>query len=348
MGRFERTMILTLGCICWFAAISGGPSVWAQLKPELDAKVPTYHPLGQASGSLVVAGSESMKPLVEAWTSDLKRWHSEIKVKVTGDGSQTGLAALLEHRSDVAAMSRRMTSAEIGEFVKEYGFEPTEVPVAGDAVAVFVHRDNPITGLSLDELDAMFCRERRRGLSYPIDSWGLVGLTDEWFEAPVHLYGRNGKSGTAYLFREEVCKGGTFRPQLVGGQGSASVVMDVSKDPHGIGLSAIGYQISMVKAVPLASVKGGRYVGATFETAMDGSYPLRRNLYLYLAKPPKTAPASALAELVRFALSAQGQQAALNHGYFPLSLTEISRILSKWSAPVKAAQLPPRERTPVE
>ncbi len=325
--------------LCLLLSTAGSPSR-AQLRPELDAKIPPYQPPAQILGNLEIAGSDTMKPLLDAWVDDLKRRHPGVKAVVKGAGSQTGLTALLEHRTEVAAMSRRITAPEIAEFVKEYGFEPAEVPVAIDALAIFVHHDNPVTGLSLEELEAMFCRERRRGLDHPINTWGLVGLTDEWFEAPIRLYGRNGQSGTSYFFREEVCKGGAFRPQLVNSLGSASVVMDLSKDPQGIGFSAIGYRISLVKPVPIASVKGGRYVAPTFETVMNGSYPLRRNLYLYIARPPKTPPTPTLVELVRFALSAQGQQMALDHGYFPLPFAEISRVASKWSMPVKSAHVP--------
>src|SRR5262245_14352705 len=184
--------------------------VWAQLKPDLDPAIPAYHPLVQIKGHLQISGSESMKPLIEAWVDDLKRRHPALKATIEGAGSETGLAALLEHRTEVAAMSRRLTAVEIAEFVKEYSYEPHEVPVAMDALAIFVHQDNPVTGLSLEELDSIFCRERRRGMDHPINSWGLAGLMDDWFEAPIRTYGRDGNSGTSYFFREEVCKGGTF------------------------------------------------------------------------------------------------------------------------------------------
>jgi len=321
-----------------YAGVLGSPA-WAQLKPELDAKIPLYQPATPVKGTLHIAGSDSMSPLLAAWTDELKRRHSGMKIVIEGAGSQTGLTNLLEHRTGIAAMSRRMTASEIAEFVKEYGHEPAEVPVAIDALAMFVHQDNPVTGLSMEELDSMFCRERRRGLDYPVTTWGLVGLTDQWFDAPIRLYGRNGNSGTSYFFREEVCKGGTFFPHMVSGHGPASVVMDVIKDPLGIGFSGIGYRTSMVKAVPIATVKGGRYVEPSFQSVMDGSYPLRRNLYLYIARAPKSEPEAGARELVRFALSAQGQQIALDHGYFPLPLTEITRVLSKWSPPVTSAAL---------
>ena len=316
------------------------PSVTcAQVRPDLDPNIPSYLQLDQISGKLTISTSETMKPLVRTLVDDLVRRHPKLKVKFIGEEAETGLTALLEHRAEMAAMSRRMTADEIAEFIKEYGYEPTEVPVAGDALAVFVHKDNPIPGLALDELDAMFCRERHRGVSYHIDSWGLVGLFDEWFEAPVQIYGRNGKSRDSRFFREEVCKGGTFRPQLVDGQGPASTILEVENDPYGIGFSSVGYRTSMVKPVSVALVKGGRYVEPSFQTAMDGSYPLRRQLYFYFAKPPKSSPTSTFVELVRYALSRQGQQRALDLGYLPLSSVEIARVTSKWTATMQAARL---------
>lgn len=339
----SRCSLIAVAASLWAAQ-----DTWGQVRPELDSQIPVYAIQETVSGKFKIAGSDTMKPLIEAWVGDFTRRHPGLKISVAGAGSETGLEALWAHQTEIAAMSRRMTAAEISVFVREYGYEPMEVPVANDALAVFVHKDNPIAGLALDELDAIFCRERRRGLSYAVDSWGLVGLTDEWFEAPIRPYGRNGKSGTSYLFREEVCKGGTFRPQMVNGQGSASVVLDVTNDPQGIGFSAIGYRTSTVRPVPIAAVKGGRYVEPSFQTAMDGSYPLRRNLYLYIARPPKSPPPPFLAELVRFALSYQGQQLALEHGYFPLSLTEITRLTSKWSPSVKAASVERPNRPIVE
>jgi phosphate transport system substrate-binding protein len=324
--------------IVLIALASLDQATWGQVRPALDPGIPSYAYQESASGTLAVSGSDTMRPLVQAWIDGLRERHPQLKATVSGDGSETGLTALLEHRTELAAMSRRMTAGEISEFVKEYGYEPTEVPVANDALALFVHKDNPIAGLSLEELDAMFCRERRRGVRYTIDSWGLVGLMDEWFETPVRLYGRNGKSGTSYLFREEICKGGTFTSRLNDVHGSASVIQELGIDQHGIGFSSIGYRTSSVRPVPIASAKGGRYVEPTLESATDGSYPLRRNLYFYIAKPPKTSPTPIVAELLRFALSRQGQKLALDLGYFPLSLPEIARLTSKWSPSMKAAQ----------
>lgn len=335
--RFSR-IVLALYLFILALVVSLPPATWGQVRPTLEPDLFSYTYRESASGKLVVSGPETLKPLLRAWADGLALRHPRLKVNILSEGSDTGLPALLEHRTDIAVIPRRMTAQEISEFVKEYGYEPTEVPVAIDAMAIFVHKNNPITGLSLEELDAMFCSERRRGVGYTIDSWGLVGVMDEWFETPVHLYGRNGKSGAANFFREEVCKGGSLHRRLTDGEGLASVVLDIGGDPEGIGFSAVGYETSEVKPVPIAAVKGGRYVAPSVHTAMDGSYPLRRNLYFYVAKPPKGSPAPASTELIRFALSQQGQQLAADFGYFPLSPPEYARVASKWSPSMKAAQ----------
>jgi phosphate transport system substrate-binding protein len=205
-------------------------------------------------------------------------------------------------------------------------------------LAVFVHKDNPIEGLSLAQLDAMFSKERRRGLEYPINTWGAALVLEEgWAEAPVHLYGRNGNSGTATFFRDLVLNGAALKNTMTVGAGSASVVVDLVKDRLGIGFSGIGYQISGIRPVPIASVQGGRYVLPSFQSAMDGSYPLRRNLYLYVNKPSKVSAPPVLTEFVKFALGQQGQQIVLSNGYYPLPATDLTRLTMMWTTPGRSA-----------
>jgi phosphate transport system substrate-binding protein len=314
------------------------PQSSGQLKPSLDPKIPPYQLVSGLTGALSVAGSETMKPLTETWAKDLKQLYPGLAIKVESEGSEAGLATLLEGKAQIAAMSRRITQQEIVEFKREFGYEPIEVPVAVDALAVFVHKDNPIEGLSLVQLDAMFSKERRRGLQYPINTWAdALLLEEEWTEAPVHLYGGNANSGTASFFKEHVLNGAAFKNTMTVLAGSASVVVELVKDRFGIGFSGIGYQISGIRPVPLASVQGGRYVQPSFQSAMDGSYPLRRNLYLYINRPPKVAAPPSLTEYVKFALSQQGQQIVLARGYYPLPTAELTRMTTMWTTPVRAA-----------
>lgn len=309
-----------------------------QVMPSLDPKIPPYRLVNNLTGSLSIAGSDTMKPLTESWSAKLRQLYPGLSVKVESKGSETGLAALLEGKVQIAAMSRRMTQQEVVEFKREFGYEPTEVPVAVDALAVFVHKDNPIDGLSLAELDAVFSKERRRGLEYPVNVWGdAMVLEEEWAKTPIQIYGRNGNSGTASFFREHVLKGADFKKSMTVGVGSASVVIELMRDRFGIGFSGIGYQTSEIRPVPLAAVQGGRYVAPTFETAMDGSYPLRRNLYIYINRPPKVAPPRPLAEFVKFALSQRGQKIVIDEGYYPLPTMELNRLTMMWTTPERTA-----------
>lgn len=339
-GRITRRWLSVVvgACVLHGLGLVLVPQSPAQIKPTLDPQIPPYQLVSGLTGTLSVAGSETMKPLTESWAKDLMQLYPGLTIKVESRGSETGLDALLEGKAQIAAMSRRMTQQEIVEFKREFGYEPTEVPVAVDALAVFVHKDNPIEGLSLTQLDAMFSKERRRGLEYPINTWGAALVLEEgWAEAPVHLYGRNGNSGTATFFRDLVLNGAALKNTMTVGAGSASVVVDLVKDRLGIGFSGIGYQISGIRPVPIASVQGGRYVLPSFQSAMDGSYPLRRNLYLYVNKPSKVSAPPVLTEFVKFALSQQGQQIVLSNGYYPLPATDLTRLTMMWTTPGRSA-----------
>lgn len=324
-------MFLTLSLAAAFH-VSG------QVMPSLDPKIPPYRLVSDLTGTLSVAGSDTMKPLTESWSAKLRQLYPGLTIKVDSYGTDAGIAAFLEGKVHIAALSRRMTQQEVIEFKREFGYEPTEVPVAVDALAVFVHKDNPIGGLTLAEVDAIFSKERRRGLEYPINVWGeAMVLEEEWAEAPMQIYGRNGNSSAALFFREHVLNGADFKKPMEVGVGSASVVVELNRDRFGIGFSSIGYRTSEIRPVPLATVQGGRYVAPTFETAMDGSYPLRRNLYLYINRPPKVAPPAPLSEYVKFALSQRGQKIVVNQGYYPLPTMELNRLTTMWKTPVRTA-----------
>ena len=337
-GTYARHVRISLGTLLsgsllWVSMASG------QVMPALDPKVPVYQHAGAMQGTLSVAGSDTMKPLTESWAADLRQLYPGVTIKVDSTGSGHGLSRLLEGKAQIAAMSRRMTASEIVEFKREFGYEPTEVSVAIDALAVFVHKDNPIAGLTLQELDAMFSKDRRRGLKYLIHTWGDLMLDGEWTEAPVHLYGRNTSSGTTAFFREHVLDGAPIVPAMTVCAGSASVIVELMKDRYGIGFSSIGYRTSGVRPVPLAGVPGGRYVEPTVESTMNGSYPLRRPLYLYINKAPKASPTPAVAEYVKYALSAQGQQTVIAQGYYPLATHELQRLMASWTTPARSASL---------
>ena len=332
----KKTLWQVISILSLIGVITGPETATAQLKPAIDPQIQSYARATGVSGNLTVAGSESMKGLSLRWESKLKELYPSLVIHVQGIGSETGPPALLEGKAQIAAMSRRMTREEIEVFAKRHGYEPTEVPVAVDALAVFVHRENPISGMTLQDLDAMFCKERPRKAE-SITSWTQLGLNGEWSQAPIVLLGRNPVSGTATFFREHVCQNGEFKQTMKTEAGSASVVVGVMKDRYAVGFSGIGYRTSTVKPIPLSAGKGSPAIEPTFESTIDGSYPLRRPLYLYVNKPPKSAVSPAVTEFVKFAVSQEGQQVVVKEGFFPLPTEELNRQFAAWSQPMQAA-----------
>lgn len=312
----------------------------AQLKPALDPQLTPYAKSSDASGTLTVVGSDSMKGLLLGWEGKLEDLYPNLKIQVQATGSETAPPALLEGKAQVAAMSRRMTPLEIDAFSKRFGYEPTEVPVALDALAVFVHRDNPIAGITLQELAAMFCTESEDGKAARLTSWSHFAPSEEWNRASIDLIGRNGTSGTAVLFRERVCPNREFAKTMQVEPGSASVVMGIKTNRYAVGFSGIGYRISSIKPIPLAASKGKPFVEPTFENVIDGTYPLHRRLYLYVNRAPKSGAPPTVAEFVKLAVSQYGQSVVVKEGFFPLPTTELNQLFAAWGKPVQAAGVP--------
>ena len=146
-------------------------------------------------------------------------------------------------------MSRPMKPSEADEFEKKFGYKPTPVAVAVDALAVFVHKDNPIACLTLQQVDAIFSRTRKGGLDTDLARWGDLGLTGEWAAKPISLYGRNSASGTYGYFKDEALFKGDFKDGVKEQPGSSAVVQGVATDRFAIGYSGIGYKTADVRAV---------------------------------------------------------------------------------------------------
>ena len=137
-----------------------------------------------------------------------------------------------------------MKSTEVDAFERKYKYKPTAFPVAIDALAVYVNKDNPIKGMTMPQVDAAFSKSRRWGYKENIQRWGQLGLTADWANAPISLYGRNSASGTYGFFKEHALKNGDYKDEVKEQPGSASVVQGVTEDRAGIGYSGIGYMTS--------------------------------------------------------------------------------------------------------
>jgi len=299
----------------------------ASAMAEVDAGVPSYHKASGVSGNLSSVGSDTLANLMTFWGEEFKRLYPNVNIQIQAAGSSTAPPALTEGTSNLGPMSRKMKNKELESFEKKYGYKPTAIPVAIDALAVYVHKDNPVKGMSIAEVDAIFSSTRKCGHDENIDKWGGLGLKGAWSGRAIQIYGRNSVSGTyGYFKKKGLCKG-DFKNSVNEQPGSASVVQSVASSLNGIGYSGIGYKTSGVRAVPLARKSGQAFVEATSDNAIDGSYPLSRFLYIYVNKHPnKPLPPKEL-EFIRMVLSQTGQQVVIKDGYIPLPAKVVNKVL---------------------
>lgn len=284
----------------------------------LDPELADYAKASGVSGNISSVGSDTLANLMTLWTEEFKRLYPNVNIQVQAAGSSTAPPALTEGTANFGPMSRKMKAKEIESFESRHGYKPTAIPVAIDALAVYVHKDNPIEGLTIPQVDAIFSATRTCGNPADITRWGDLGLTGEWASRPIQLYGRNSVSGTYGYFKERALCKGDFKNSVNEQPGSASVVQGITKSINGIGFSGIGYRTSGVRAVPLAKKPGGEFIDATANAAVSGKFPLSRFLYVYVNKHPNKPLLPLEREFLRMVLSKTGQGVVVKDGYIPL------------------------------
>lgn len=298
------------------------------VQADVDPNLPNYEKASGVSGNLSSVGSDTLANLMTLWAEDFKRNYPNVNIQIQAAGSSTAPPALTEGTSNVGPMSRKMKDKEIEAFEKRYGYKPTAIPVAIDALAVFIHKDNPIKGMSMAELDAVFSATRKCGFDKEVNSWGDLGITGNLANQTIQLYGRNSVSGTYGYFKENALCKGDFKNNVNEQPGSASVVQSVSESLNSIGYSGIGYKTASVRLLPL-SKKGTDYVEPTPANAVSGKYPLSRFLWVYVNKAPNQDLSPLEAEFIRLVMSKQGQEVVMKDGYVPVPASVAEKTLKE-------------------
>ena len=296
-------------------ATSGGTIMAVETAQQL----PEYERVSGVSGNLSSVGSDTLANLMTLWTEAFKKEYPNVNVQVQAAGSSTAPPALTQGTSNFGPMSRKMKDKEIEAFETRFGYRPTAIRVAIDALAVYVHKDNPIESLTIPQVDAIFSVTRRCGAAAGIERWGGLDMSGSWAGRVIQLYGRNSVSGTYGYFKKIALCSGDFKNTVNEQPGSASVVQAVTSSLNGIGYSGIGYKTSGVRPVALALREGQPAVEANETNALDGSYPLSRYLYLYVNKKPGTALPPLEREFLKLVLSNIGQQTVRKDGYIAIS-----------------------------
>ena len=283
----------------------------------VDAKLPDYAVTSGVSGNLNAVGSDTLINLMTFWGEGFKARYPNVNAQVEGKGSSTAPVALTTGAANVGPMSREMKSSEVAAFAGKFGYKPTKIAVAIDALAVFVHKDNPVSGLSLSQVDGIFSSTRKRG-GQDINTWGDAKLTGAFASKTISAFGRNSASGTYGFFKDTALKNGDYKSSIKEQPGSSSVVQGIAADLGAIGYSGIGYKTSGVKALALSVEDGSPFIEANYANCLNGTYPLARYLYVYVNKAPSKDMDKLTSEFMTFVVSKQGQEITIKDGYFPL------------------------------
>ncbi len=296
---------------------------------HIDPAHPSYKAVSGVSGNLNSIGSDTLNNLMTLWAEGFKKAYPNVNVQIEGKGSSTAPPALIEGTAQIGPMSRPMKAEEMDAFEKKYGYKPTEVQVAIDALAVFAHKDNTLKGLTLKQVDSIFSKTRKRG-GDDISDWGQLGLAP-WQGRAISLFGRNSASGTYGFFQEHALSKGDYKTTVKEQPGSSAVVQGVGADPYALGYSGIGYKTSGVRALPIAG-DDGTFYEATYDNALSGDYPMARFLVVYVNKKPGKPLDKLTLEFLKFVLSKEGQVIVEKDGYFPMPqelAAEVSESLTK-------------------
>ena len=322
-GQFLSLLFLAVATVSLWSALGVAAVV------KVDPALSSYKAVRGVSGNLSSIGSDTMNNLMTLWSEGFGKFYPNVKLQIEGKGSSTAPPALISGTAQLGPMSRPMKETEIDTFEKKFGYKPTGLRSSVDALAVFVNKDNPIKCLTMTQVDAIFSKSRRYGYKEDIKTWGQLGLTGDWANRPISLFGRNSASGTYGFFKEHAMKNGDYKDEVKEQPGSASVVQGVTVDRYAMGYSGIGYTTAGVRAIPLAAKEGGKCFEAMPENAYARTYPLSRFLFVYVNKAPGRSLDPLMREFVRFMFTRDGQDAVIKDGYYPVPNSLAKEELSK-------------------
>jgi phosphate transport system substrate-binding protein len=297
-------------------------SIIAELKP--------YQKVDGVAGNLSSVGSDTMNNMMTLWAEGFHKVYPNVNVQIEGKGSSTAFPALIEGTAQLGPMSRDPKPTEQDKFERAFGYKATILRTSLDSLAVYVNKDNPLEEITLDQIDAIFSKGRKLRHKEDIKTWGQLGLTGDWANRPISMFGRNSASGTYGFFKEKSLGGGDYKDTVKEMPGSASVVQAVTEERYGIGYSGIGYATSGVKKLKLAEKAGKPFISAEAENVYNDTYPLRRFLFVAINKPPGKPLSPLLREFCAFIFSKEGQQVVDKDGYFPVPTAVIDQELVKF------------------
>lgn len=281
----------------------------------IDPNLPFYRPVDKLSGELKLGGSNTMSHVATVWINSFTTFYPDVKITIDVNGSRDAVDSVQAGETHIGLLSRTISPEEVKAFQEKLGYPPTVVTPCLERTAIYVNKDNPIEGLTITQLDAIFGTECKRGAKEPCRTWGQLGLTDEWTKLPINTHGRTFDTGSQVFLQEAVMLGSPLRQDITSHKSNIGIVEAVAKDKGGIGFGGLSYATSDVRAVPLALHEGQPFVAIDSPEADQGLYPLVRRLQLVVKHDPKKHLEPVEREFIKYIFSQMGQEDVIKAGF---------------------------------
>ena len=312
MSKFVKQICLALVSVCWIGqtVLAGGRG-----GPLLDPNLPIYRPIEVIKGQLKLGGSNTLSHVAAVWIASFEKFYPDAKITVEVNGSRAAVADVKAGNTDIGLLSRRVREDEINTFHKSFGYPPTVLTPCLERTAIFVHKDNPIEGLTLAQLDAIFSTECRRGARHPYRNWKQLDVKGALSSQPIVAHGRTMETGSQVFMQEAVLLGGAMRDDMETHESNVDLVKAIASNRGAIGFAGLSYAMPEVRAVPLTVAEGGDFVAIDSPEADRGAYPLVRRLQLVVKHDPKQQLRPIEREFIKYVFSTQGQEDVVKAGF---------------------------------
>jgi phosphate transport system substrate-binding protein len=293
---------------------------------KVDAAIPAYRPVKGLAGTLKGVESNTVTVLEQKWIDGFRKIYPNVKISVDIGGSGQGGPRLTNGSADFAFIAREMMGREETPFVDKFGYKPLAISVSGGSLAVkaftdcivfIVNKDNPLNEISYAQLDATYSQTHNRGIKEPITKWGQLGLTGEWADKPIHLWGVEIPNGYDNFVNMHVLADGQWREGIQTQHTVIGLSDEVAKDKYALSYTGLAWDTNPdTKVLKLIVHAGDTAIAPTFDTVASQQYPLARTIYMFVNREPGKPLNPVLREFIRYALSREGQQAVVDDGIF--------------------------------
>lgn len=313
MQQCLQTLLL-IALLVFCATICFAETAAINQPVHLDPNLPYYRPVEQLSGELKLGGSNTMSHIAAVWIDSFTQFYPDVKITIDVNGSRQAVKDVGAGTTNIGLLSRTVHREEVEGFREKFGYGPTVLTPCLERTGIFVHKSNPIKGLTLAQLDGLFSQECRRG-DKPCGTWGHFGLTGEWKTRPVVAHGRTKDTGSQVFIQQSVMLGAQLRDDLVAHKSNVDMLKAVAKDPNAVGFSGLSYATPDVKAVPLGFKEEEGFVAIDSPEADRGKYPLVRQLQLVVKHDPKQDLPALQQEFIKYVFSRMGQEDVVKAGF---------------------------------